>query len=562
MDTSFALSVAEGPHIEPVYIPLTANRGTNQVTRMAARPESDGTDTWLVNLPPTRRQIRIALFIALALLVGLGATAPFADAPLPRIDAFIPAVEIAVIITDFITATLLFSQYRIYHSRALLALASGYLFTALIIIPHVMTFPGVFSPTGLLGAGLQSTAWLYIVWHIGFPIALLIYACLTDEKSTEPSTEAPTAFAVRWSVATVVGLVCGLTWLATSGQGVLPRVFLDATHIAPLSHYLIAFEVVICVVALALLWRKKRSVLNQWLMVVALAFVSELIINGLLISARFTLGWYVSRLFSIVTSTIVLVVLLEETTRLYGRLARSNAMLLREQNNRLMTLDALASSISHEVRQPLAGIVGGGGALLRYIGGTPPKLDKARAVAEGIVAAGHRASQILDDVRNLFGTAGLQQSPIDMNDLAVKALHALDSDLKGHNVTTRVELASQLPAIMGHNGQLEEVIVNLIQNAIDAMDSTDTDRRVLQVRTEHNGDAVSVEIEDTGPGIDPKKSDNVFDVFFTTKPHGMGLGLAICRMIVERHEGRLVVSSANPHGAIFRIMLPQMKSPQ
>jgi signal transduction histidine kinase len=314
------------------------------------------------------------------------------------------------------------------------------------------------------------------------------------------------------------------------------------------------------VVALALLWRKKRSVLNQWLMVVALAFISELTINGLLISARFTLGWYVSRLFSIVTSTIVLIVLLEETTRLYGRLARSNAMLLREQNNRLMTLEALAASISHEVRQPLTAIVGSGSALLRYLKGTPPKPDKALSIAEGMIAAGRRASQILDDIRNLFGTAELRESPIDMNDLAVKALHASDSELKSHNVTTRIELASQLPAIMGHNGQLQEVIVNLIQNAVDAMDSTDTDRRILQVRTEHNGDAVSVEIEDTGPGIDPKKSDSIFDVFFTTKPHGMGLGLAICRMIVERHEGRLVVSSANPHGAIFRIMLPQMKS--
>jgi hypothetical protein len=157
---------------------------------MITRPQSDRADTWLVNLPPTPRQSRIALFVAVALLIGLGATAPFADAPLPRIDALIPALEIAVIITDFITAALLFSQYRIYHSRGLLALASGYLFTALIIIPHVLTFPGAFSPTGLLGAGLQSTAWLYIFWHVGFPIALLIYACLSDEKPTEPSTEA------------------------------------------------------------------------------------------------------------------------------------------------------------------------------------------------------------------------------------------------------------------------------------------------------------------------------------------------------------------------------------
>ena len=532
---------------------------------MIARPQSNSAesgDTWLVNLPPTRRQTRIALFVAVALLVGLGATAPFADALLPRIDALIPALEIAVIITDFITAALLFSQYRIYHSRALLALASGYLFTALIIIPHVLTFPGAFSPTGLLGAGLQSTAWLYIFWHVGFPIALLIYACLSGEKPTEPSTEAPTAFAVRWSVVIVVSLVCGLTWIGTAGEGFLPRVFLDTTHIAPLSHYLIAFEVLICVVALALLWRKKRSVLNQWLMVVALAFVSELIINGLLISARFTLGWYVSRLFSIVTSTIVLVVLLEETTRLYGRLARSNAMLLREQNNRLMTLEALAASISHEVRQPLTGITLSGRALLRYLKGTPPKLDKALSTAEGIIAAGHRASQILDDIRNLFGTAERAQSPVDVNDLVVSSLRALDSELKKHNITARVELKTKLPPVTGNSGQLQEVIVNLIQNAIDAMDAVDDDRRVLQVRTEHNGgDAISIEIEDTGPGIDPKKSADIFEAFFTTKPNGMGLGLAICRMIIERHQGQLSVSSVNPHGAVCRIKLPQIKLP-
>jgi signal transduction histidine kinase len=529
---------------------------------MITRPQSDSADTWLVNLPPTPRQTRIALFVAVALLTGLGAAAPFADAPLSRIDAFIPAIEIAVIITDFITAALLFSQYRIYHSRGLLALASGYLFTALIIIPHVLTFPGAFSPTGLLGAGLQSTAWLYVFWHVGFPIALLIYACLRDEKPTEPSTEAPTAFAVRWSVVIVVSLVCGLTWLVTAGEGFLPPVFLDATHLAPLTHYLIAFEALICVVALALLWRKKRSVLNQWLIVVALAFVSELIINGLLISARFTLGWYVSRLFSVVTSTIVLVVLLEETTRLYGRLARSNAMLLREQNDKLMTLEALAASISHEVRQPLTGITLSGRALLRYLKGTPPRLDKALSTAEGIIAGGHRASQILDDIRNLFGTAERAQSPVDVNDLVVSSLRTLDSELKKHNITARVELKTKLPPVIGNSGQLQEVIVNLIQNAIDAMDAVDDDRRVLQVRTEHNGgDAISIEIEDTGPGIDPKKSADIFEAFFTTKPHGMGLGLAICRLIIERHQGQLSVSSANPRGAVCRIKLPQIKLP-
>jgi C4-dicarboxylate-specific signal transduction histidine kinase len=237
-------------------------------------------------------------------------------------------------------------------------------------------------------------------------------------------------------------------------------------------------------------------------------------------------------------------------------------MLQSEQNNKLMNLEALAASISHEVRQPLTAIVAGGSALLRYLGHTPPKLEKLRSAGERMIAAAHRASQILDDVRNLFGTAEREQVSVDVNDLALSALRALDSELKNHNIRTRVKLKAELPPVMGHSGQLHGVIVNLMQNAIDAMDAVDDDRRVLQVRTEHNGgDAVSVEIEDTGPGIDPKKSADIFDAFFTTKAHGMGLGLAICRMIIERHEGKLSVSSANPHGAVFRIKLPQIKLP-
>jgi len=519
-----------------------------------ARPQSDGSDTWLVNVPPTPLQRRIALGVAVVLLVGLGITALFADILLPRIDAFIPAIEVAVILTDLLTAALLFSQCWIYHSRALLVLASGYLFSGLIVFPHLLTFPGAFSPTGLLGAGLQSTGWLYIFWHAGFPVTLLIYGFLKDEKPIEPVP----LFAVSWSVAIVVGLVCGLTLLATVGERFLPHLLLDRTHITPLAHYAATFEALICVVALAMLWRRQRSVLDLWLTVVAVALFSELVINGLFISGRFTLGFYVGRIFTIVTSTIVLIVLLAETTRLYGRLARSNAMLRREQNNRLMNLEALAASISHEVRQPLTGITTSGSALLRYLGDTPPKVERARSAAERVIAAGHRINQTLDSVRNLFGAVEREQGPVNINDLALGALRVLDRELKDRNVATRVDLATELPPVMGHSGQLQEVIVNLIQNAIEAMDMIDDDRREVKVRTERNrGNAISIEIKDSGPGIDPKKSADIFEAFYTTKPHGTGLGLAICRMIVERHGGQLSATSADQGGASFRVTLPQ-----
>jgi signal transduction histidine kinase len=218
----------------------------------------------------------------------------------------------------------------------------------------------------------------------------------------------------------------------------------------------------------------------------------------------------------------------------------------------------MAGSISHEIKQPLTGITLSGSALVRYLEDTPPKLDKARSAAAKVIAGGHRIGQILDDIRNLFGKSERVPSRVNMNDLAREALRALDGELKNHNVVTRTHLKPGLPPIMGQGGQLQQVIVNLIQNAIDAMDSVDGGRRALLLRTEHNGgDAISITVEDTGPGIDPKKSDDMFGAFFTTKPHGMGLGLAICRMIVERHDGELSVSSAVPHGAIFRIKLPQ-----
>jgi signal transduction histidine kinase len=509
----------------------------------------------LVNMPPTSGQCRSALIVAAVLIAGVAAVVPFVDTPLPRREEFITVLVAAVFITDFITSIMLFSQLAICRSRALLAIASGYLFTALIVIPYALVFPGALSPTGLLGASVQSSPWLYRVWHVGFPIAVLIYAWLQGKDRQKATTRISRPLAVGLSVAIVVALVFALSWITIVESAYLPIVFLDNRQYAPLNNYLAASNVLISAVALAALWLRRRAVLDLWIMVAVLALMLEVLLAGVLSSGRYSLGVYVGRTLALVTSTVVLVILLAEMARLYALLARSNVMLRREQNNKLISLEALAASISHEVRQPLAGISLRGDALLRFVEGTPPKLDKIRSAAEEIIAAAHRASQILDDIRYLFGSAERAQSPVDINDLAVKALRTLDSELKSRNVVTRTQLASQLPLVMGHNGQLQEVVVNLMQNAVDAMDSVNNDRRVLRIRTEHTGDAIIVEIEDTGPGIDPKDSDNLFDAFFTTKPHGMGLGLAICRMIVERHKGQLTVSSAHPHGAIFRIML-------
>jgi signal transduction histidine kinase len=252
--------------------------------------------------------------------------------------------------------------------------------------------------------------------------------------------------------------------------------------------------------------------------------------------------------------------LLNELRQRTGELGRSIAELQRERNNRLMNMEAMAASIGHEVRQPLAGIASNGGAALRFLGHVPPNLGEARAALERMVSDAHRASQVFDNIRTLFGKANQAYEPVDVNALALAVLEALGEELKGHDIATQAELRAETPLVMGHSGQLQQVFINLVRNAVEAMAARKDGRRVLQVRSARDAaNAIVVEVEDCGPGIDPGRSANIFDAFITTKPQGMGLGLAICRMIVERHHGKLAVAPAQPRGSIFSVVLPGLR---
>jgi signal transduction histidine kinase len=254
---------------------------------------------------------------------------------------------------------------------------------------------------------------------------------------------------------------------------------------------------------------------------------------------------------------IVLASLFSERRESEARLARSNMMLQQERNNKLMNIDAITSAIVHEVRQPLAAIATNGDAGIRWLTKTPPDFDEASAAVTRMVRDSHRASQMLESIRTLFKSADLETQPVDLNGIALGALDLLGGELKDHGVITRIELAPELPVVPGHSGQLQEVMLNLVRNAIEAMDSITDRARVLRVRTECDGrEAIVVSVEDAGPGIDPEKVDSIFDAFVTTKPQGMGLGLAICRMIISRHEGQLSASAENKSGALFQFTLP------
>jgi PAS domain S-box-containing protein len=236
---------------------------------------------------------------------------------------------------------------------------------------------------------------------------------------------------------------------------------------------------------------------------------------------------------------------------------QAQTMLQRERDNKLMNAQAIVAAIAHEVRQPLTRITAGGNAAERFLKRDPPEHDKAQAALEGIVNAGHRTNEIIDGFRALFAKDDQRQQLVDLNEIIRSVVESLSSDFNDHHVEPRTNLTAKLPHVYGNKSQLQEVISNLIFNAIEAMETTSDRSRVLLVKSElRDHQAVAVVVEDSGPGIDKDRLEGIFTTFVSTKHHGMGLGLAISRMIIDCHGGKLTASSDGKDGASFQFVLP------
>jgi signal transduction histidine kinase len=222
--------------------------------------------------------------------------------------------------------------------------------------------------------------------------------------------------------------------------------------------------------------------------------------------------------------------------------------------NRVATAGELSASIAHEVNQPLTGIVARAGAARRWLTAEKPDLEKVRAALTQIETAGHRASDVVANVKSLFQRDTQDRSEIDINSLIWTVLGLVDIDLRKEQISLKTELGEQLQPILGNRVQLQQVILNLVMNAIDAMRSVPD--RVLTVTTLNERDGVHVSIADTGIGIEPSNLDEIFKPLFTTKEHGMGMGLSICRSVIESHNGRIWVSAGQERGSIFHLILP------
>ena len=222
--------------------------------------------------------------------------------------------------------------------------------------------------------------------------------------------------------------------------------------------------------------------------------------------------------------------------------------------NRVNMMGELAAALAHEIKQPIAAAVANAGACLGFLDGEHPDILEAREAASGTIGCGRRAAEIIDHVRSLFKKNLPQREPVDLNELIREVALLLNSDIRRNSVTVNLELGENLPKVVGDRVQLEQVLMNLMLNAIEAMRDSNGNLTITSNPTEDGHLLISV--SDTGVGIPPDNADRIFDTFFTTKPQGTGMGLAISRSIVESHGGRLWATSNSGRGSTFRFTVP------
>lgn len=506
----------------------------------------------------TPEQRRLTGAVIVVIVLGFLLTLAFALHPLPRSDGFVPAVQSIMFAFDLLTAILLFGQFAVTGSRALNALATGYLASGLFAAAHTLTFPGALTPNGLFGAGTDTAGWLYIAWHACFPLAVIAYCRLPRNDVIARSDQARSIrSSVLFSLLGSVALVVSVTWLLIQADGSLPRFVTSERQFNPVVRYIAGGNLVLTILALSLLQRRRASLLDEWIRVAAAAAVAESALV-VLVASRFTVAFYSVRIYALLVAGAVLAVLLWQTTILFAKHAAALASLERERDNKLMNLSLMLASVAHEVKQPLAVIALRTGIVRRLLRSREPDLDVIHACLDEVEQSGDRLLETIDGVRSLFRHSAADRESIDVHRQLLQAsLRPLEPVLDRQDIALELETERDLPAIVGHKRQLQEVVSNIARNAVEAMETVSDRARVLRLRAESAGKGrIVISIEDSGSGIAPDRLESIFESLTTTKRNGTGLGLGICRMIVDQHRGELQVRSEIGRGSEFRIVLP------
>ena len=327
----------------------------------AAHPEGDrgpevdrDVPIVIAGVPASTRQRRIAFGVLVILVAFIALTIPFANIELAHVEPFVSVTQTVMCFADLLTATLLFAGYSVYPRRAILALASGFIFSGLFAFLHALAFPGAFTELPLIGDVLNSAGWLFVFWHATFLLAVIAYVRLKDAGEVANRPGRPTRVTIGVTITCVLAATAGLTLVATVGAGYLPRLYLNVTNMTSAANDAKVVLALLNVAALVLLFVRRRTVLDYWLTVVLVAWLPNFLVSLLITVERFTVGWYANRIFALCAGSSLLFALLVETVAMYTRLANAfehQRLLVAELDHRVKNVLVRVAAIVTETRE-------------------------------------------------------------------------------------------------------------------------------------------------------------------------------------------------------------------
>ena len=511
---------------------------------------------------------------ALALsVVFFLAVAPFARMPLRPIPAFIPTYEMVLVTVDLVTAVLLLGQVWHSDSRAFLILAAGYLLGSIMALLHMLTYPGVFSAGGLLGATPQTAPWIYLAWHACFPLLVMGYAYCKD-RETVPS-EADQPMSVAGPLAGILGgiaLLCLAVFLAVP---VLPPL-LEGGKYLPAFYSGAGAAWIITALAMAMLWRRRsQAAIDLWLVAVLCAWLFDIALSALLDSGRFDAGYYAGRIYGLVASSFVLLMLLGDTSRMQRRLAalhrheRRNAAELAkarieaDQANRAKA--NFLAAMSHEIRTPMNGVVG----MLEVL----QQSSLRGSQIEMVELIRDSANSLLVIIEDILDFSKIEQAPISVEDVADKVCLVLGGLAAKKGVVLTLFTAPSIPAWLGGDAlRLKQVLINLVNNAVKFSSGQERQGKValsVDLRGVRDGLAeIEFRVTDNGIGMSEGVMAGLFkpftqaDASTTRRFGGTGLGLSISHDLAKMMGGSIEVRSQVGVGSTFTLRLRMPLQPE
>ncbi|HEV2662210.1 MAG TPA: MASE4 domain-containing protein [Ktedonobacteraceae bacterium] len=509
----------------------------------------------------TAQHYRIALLVSIVLTLIALFILPDARQAVTRVPAFLPIYTALAFFADLMTAYLLFGQFMSTRTIALGVLAATYYYSSLAILSYILTFPGVFSSTGLFNANPQTAIWLFVCWHAGFPCGVFIYMLLDQHYGTRQIPPCKARTLLLCFLLGVPLLVTLFSILAIDPSHRLPPpILIEDTVYTPNFSIILGLiaGVATTIAGISICLRLRRlTVVQLWLGVTILATFFELVLT-IYANRRYALGWYLGRLNSLWAAIIVLSILLFEVNRLYAKLARQNIE-LNNKNVELIKINkrqkGLVSVVSHEFRGALTSIMGFSD-LMRGVECSPEEIQEFATI---IHSDAQRTTRLINDMLDLSrmesGQMKFTLESIDLNTIIEETVARARPNIP-HPIQLRLDTI--LPLLTGDADKLIQVVTNLLSNA----SKYSPDGGSIIVTSERLDGFFHLSIQDHGIGIPQDKLKQIFEPYSriasddTRAISGTGLGLSIVHEIITMHGGKIWVESQSGEGSLFHIMLP------